>query len=60
MLDKAFPLYTAVFILSLLITALMTKKLIPIFSRTAKQPIYEEGPRWHLKKSGTPTMGEFA
>ena len=60
MLDKAFPLYIAVFLLSLLITAMITKRIIPVFRRTATQPIYEEGPRWHMSKSGTPTMGGLA
>ena len=60
MLDKAFPLYVAVFALSLLITAIITKRIIPVFRRTAKQPIYEDGPKWHMSKSGTPTMGGIA
>lgn len=34
--------------------------LLPTLSRLAKQPIYTDGPRWHLKKSGTPTMGGIA
>ncbi len=38
-------------------TILLTKKLIPWLSKKAKQPIYGEGPAWHMKKSGTPTMG---
>ena len=49
------------YIVFLLITFLLTvtaeKRIIPIFSKKAKQPIYEEGPSWHAKKSGTPTMG---
>ena len=38
-------------------TILLTRKLIPWLSKKAKQPIYGEGPSWHMKKSGTPTMG---
>ncbi len=57
MLDTYFPLYIAVFVLSLLLTGILEKRLIPLLSVSAKQPIYEDGPRWHLSKSGTPTMG---
>ena len=60
MLDKNFPLYITVFILTLVFTCILERKLIPIFKKSAQQPIYEEGPRWHLKKSGTPTMGGLA
>ncbi len=60
MLDKYFPFYVMVFLLSLVITAFAEKKLIPLLSGKAKQPIYEEGPRWHMSKSGTPTMGGLA
>ena len=57
MLDKYFPLYALIFIFTLVITVLLERRLIPELKEKAKQPIYEEGPRWHLKKSGTPTMG---
>ena len=60
MTDKYFPLYIFVFLFSLLITAALEKKLIPALSAHAKQPIYTDGPRWHIKKSGTPTMGGLA
>ena len=60
MIDKYFPLYVFVFITALLVTAFAEKKLIPALSKRAKQPIYEDGPTWHLKKSGTPTMGGVA
>jgi phospho-N-acetylmuramoyl-pentapeptide-transferase len=30
---------------------------LPALKRRAQQPIYTEGPTWHLKKQGTPTMG---
>ena len=57
MLDNLFPLYAAVFAISLFITVVSEKKLIPALKNRAAQPIYTEGPRWHLKKQGTPTMG---
>lgn len=43
--------------LTLLITVFAEKLLIPALRARAKQPIYAEGPSWHLKKLGTPTMG---
>ena len=60
MLDKNFPLYIFVFISTLVITAFTEKKIIPRLTERAKQPIYEDGPRWHMKKTGTPTMGGIA
>ncbi len=60
MLDKYFPLYILIFFATLLITSFTEKKLIPRLSEKAKQPIYEGGPKWHIKKSGTPTMGGLA
>jgi phospho-N-acetylmuramoyl-pentapeptide-transferase len=60
MLDRLFPLYAAAFILSFTITAVAERRLIPFLSGKAKQPIYGEGPSWHLSKSGTPTMGGLA
>ena len=53
-------LFLAVFVSSLLITVFLEHKLIPLLSKRAKQPIYAEGPNWHLKKQGTPTMGGVA
>ena len=38
-------------------TLLLMKNIIPRLSKKAKQPISGEGPSWHIKKSGTPTMG---
>ena len=43
--------------LAFVATVFLTKGLIPKLRSIAKQPIYNEGPNWHLKKSGTPTMG---
>lgn len=60
MIDKYFPLYVLTFALTFLITIICEKILIPVLKAGAKQPIYEEGPKWHLSKSGTPTMGGLA
>ena len=60
MLDRYFPLYITVFLISMVFTIIIEKRLIPLFAKNAKQPIYEEGPRWHISKSGTPTMGGVA
>ena len=49
-----------VFGLTLLITVLIERRLIPFLKERAAQPIYAEGPSWHLSKSGTPTMGGVA
>lgn len=57
MLDSFFPLYTMVFLLSLITTIALERKLIPALRKKASQPIYTDGPKWHLKKSGTPTLG---
>ncbi len=53
-------IYLIVFSLSLLLTAAIEKRLIPVLLKNAKQPIYESGPKWHDKKKGTPTMGGLA
>ena len=60
MLDKYFPLYVAVFLITLILTAVIEKKFIPFLKINAQQPIYKEGPAWHTAKSGTPTMGGIA
>ena len=60
MLDKYFPLYILTFIATLATTAFIERRLIPYLSKKAKQPIYEGGPSWHMKKSGTPTLGGLA
>lgn len=40
------------------ISSVIGKFLIPVLHRVKfGQPIREEGPQWHQKKSGTPTMG---
>ena len=60
MQDKNFPIYLLVFFFTLIFTILLERALIPILLRRAKQPIYTEGPQWHEKKAGTPTMGGIA
>ena len=46
-----------ILILSLGITLIIEWQMIPFLKKRAAQPIYEGGPNWHIKKSGTPTMG---
>ena len=60
MLDKYFPAYVLVFGLTLILTAVIERKFIPYLKVKAQQPIYNDGPAWHLSKSGTPTMGGIA
>ncbi len=57
MLFNTPTVFVVIFIFTLISTALTVARLIPVFSKSAKQPIYEGGPVWHMKKSGTPTMG---
>ena len=57
MTDSNLIFYIFTFLLAMVITAVAEKRLIPILRRKAEQPIYDEGPSWHLKKKGTPTMG---
>lgn len=49
-----------VFLLVITATILFEKWLIPTLSSRASQPIYKDGPSWHLSKQGTPTMGGLA
>ena len=60
MLDNYFPMYISVFAIAFLFTLIIERHLLPILTRSAQQPIYEDGPSWHLSKSGTPTMGGLA
>ena len=46
-----------ILILSLGTTLAIEWQMIPYLKKRAAQPIYEGGPNWHMKKSGTPTMG---
>ncbi len=57
---QSYILCMLTFVCTLLVTILLERKLIPLLTRRAAQPIYEEGPSWHLKKAGTPTMGGIA
>ncbi len=57
---KFLIMYLAVFIVALTLTVVLERKLIPLLTKRAKQPIYEGGPAWHSAKSGTPTMGGVA
>ncbi len=50
-------LYLTLFIFSFLFSAISVAFLLPLLKRMAKQPIYTDGPKWHIKKEGTPTMG---
>ena len=49
-----------IFLISLSITVIIERRLIPYLKSKAAQPIYESGPSWHMSKSGTPTMGGLA
>ncbi len=50
-------LYVFIFLFTLTLTALNGRLIIPFLKKRAEQPIYTEGPSWHISKSGTPTMG---
>ena len=50
-------LYIIIFGMAFALTVLAERMIIPRLRRIAAQPIYKEGPGWHLSKSGTPTMG---
>lgn len=50
--------YLIVFAMSVLITVVTGPALIPWLHKLKfGQQILEDGPKWHMKKSGTPTMG---
>ena len=57
MIRDNIPLYVFAFLFTLTLTVFSGKLIIPILKESAKQPIYTEGPSWHVSKSGTPTMG---
>ena len=52
--------YFFLLLFSFILTVIIEKKLIPLLKSCAKQPIYTEGPSWHISKQGTPTMGGIA
>ncbi len=60
MIDNNFPIYLITFILTFIITVSVSRIIIPILKKKAEQPIYTDGPKWHISKSGTPTMGGLA
>jgi phospho-N-acetylmuramoyl-pentapeptide-transferase len=49
--------YLILLLFTFISTLILTKTIIPRLKKIAKQPIYESGPSWHIKKTGTPTMG---
>ena len=53
-------IYFLAFLSALTITIVIESKILPILQKRAEQPIYTEGPSWHLAKKGTPTMGGVA
>ena len=50
-------LFVLAFLFSLTLTVFVARLIIPYLQSRAEQPIYTEGPSWHISKSGTPTMG---
>lgn len=60
MTDTNFPIYIFIAASTFLFTILLERALLPKLKKAAKQPIYDGGPNWHKKKSGTPTMGGIA
>lgn len=60
MIDENLVFYLLTSVLAFFITAISVRGLIPKLKKSAEQPIYEDGPSWHLKKQGTPTMGGLA
>ena len=60
MIDIYAPLYMLIFAATFTITVIAERLLIPFLKRKAEQPIYADGPSWHVSKSGTPTMGGLA
>lgn len=55
--DSSAFIYVIIFLITLTLTVLICRLIIPYLKKRAEQPIYEEGPSWHMSKSGTPTMG---
>lgn len=59
-MTDSIAIYVFVFLGTFTVTVCAERLLIPLLTRTAKQPIYVGGPTWHISKSGTPTMGGLA
>lgn len=54
-------IFAAIFVLSLTVMLLLTRLLLPLLNRlNLGQRIREDGPKRHLLKEGTPTMGGVA
>ena len=53
-------LYLIAFVIAFFLTVVLERLILPQLSKVAAQPIYTEGPRWHVSKAGTPTMGGVA
>ena len=49
-----------VFLFVFAFTVLIEKPLASVLRYRASQPIYKDGPSWHMSKQGTPTMGGLA
>ena len=60
MIDAEFPTYVICFFITFLATVILERIFIPVLRAKAAQPIYTDGPSWHMSKSGTPTMGGLA
>lgn len=57
---KEYLIYLFFLVSSFLITVTIEYIILPFLRGRAKQPIYAEGPSWHMSKKGTPTMGGIA
>ena len=57
MIDSYLFPYALIFLFTLVLTVFIGRLIIPFLKKRAEQPIYTEGPSWHIAKSGTPTMG---
>lgn len=58
---RKMKVYIVLMILSFLVTAVITPVLIPILHKLKfGQTVRDDGPKTHLKKMGTPTMGGIA
>ncbi len=57
MFNTNYLYYVFTFLISLVFTLMTGRVLVPRLREKAAQPIYADGPSWHAKKSGTPTMG---
>ena len=49
--------YLFMILLCFALSVFFVSLMLPSLRKRAEQPIYAEGPGWHKKKQGTPTMG---